>query len=52
MDVMQLDLALRLPEPEKINPPDHRNDKPSVESVAESHALTLHGDGKMASDSD
>jgi len=37
MDVMELDLALRLPKPKKINPPDDGDDDAGVKSIAKSH---------------
>jgi hypothetical protein len=40
--VVQVDLALRLPKPEKINSPDRSDNDASVESVAESHSRTFH----------
>jgi hypothetical protein len=38
MSIVELDLALRLPQPEKINPPDQRDHEAGIESVAKSHA--------------
>jgi hypothetical protein len=50
--VVQFDLPLRLPQPKKVNRPEHGDDNAGVKSIAKSHVERSAYASKLASDSD